>query len=133
VGSGRYGATALLPNSSCSGPCAPGYYCQVGSTSATSIECGSNALYCPEGASGPTSVPVGWYSTGGSATTRSGVAICDAGYYCVGNGLRVGCRAGRYGGDVGMSDVDCSGQCEAGYYCDGASDSPRQHVRGLAF
>lgn len=51
-----------------------GYYC----TGGYQYSCGSNAYYCPgTGNSGPTTVSTGYYSTGGSSSTRTGQAICE--------------------------------------------------------
>lgn len=50
---GRYGASAGLFGSYCSGPCQAGYYCPIGSTSATELECGAEGFYCPEGTGAP--------------------------------------------------------------------------------
>ena len=56
----------------CAGQCQAGYYCPPGSSSATQVPCGSNAVYCPFGAAAPVAVPAGALATGGSATTRTG-------------------------------------------------------------
>ena len=47
--SGRYGMTAGLLTSNCSGPCAQGYYCDASSVSPTQAQCSTGAQrYCPE-------------------------------------------------------------------------------------
>ena len=62
---GKFGDVKGLPTSNCSmkciinidgsshlcedSICKPGYYCPIGSTSATQHECGSSSLYCPAG------------------------------------------------------------------------------------
>ena len=60
---------------------------------------------------------MGWYSTGGGITTRSGEAVCPAGSYCTG-GVRVECPSGRYGGTEGLADANCTALCAAGTYCE---------------
>jgi hypothetical protein len=47
-GEGRYGATTRLNSSNCTDECTAGYYCPLGSTSATESTCGSVAVYCPQ-------------------------------------------------------------------------------------
>ncbi|RLN87726.1 hypothetical protein BBJ28_00020060, partial [Nothophytophthora sp. Chile5] len=60
---GMYGSEVLETRPTCSGPCAAGYYCPVGSTTATQHECGAAALYCPEGSAKPWSVTQGYYTS----------------------------------------------------------------------
>ena len=42
------------------------------------------------------------------------------------------CPAGRYGGETGLKDATCSGQCTAGYYCPHGSSSPTAEECGGA-
>ncbi len=93
---GRYGAASsvALFNSSCSGDCSAGYYCPSGSNAPTLYPCGSAAFYCPAGASAPIPVSVGYYTTGGVSTNRTGQQQCPVGSYCSG-GIATLCQAGR--------------------------------------
>merc|ERR1719502_2053227 len=54
---------AGLTNSHCSGPCAAGYYCPSGSTSATQHECGGPGVFCPVGSAAPVPVLQGHYTS----------------------------------------------------------------------
>ena len=86
-----YGDVEGLTTDRCSGLCAPGYYCEPGSTTPTQHECGEGAVaransgsgilvdvvYCPRGSSGPVSVSPGYYATGGLEGTRTGQTKCD--------------------------------------------------------
>lgn len=69
-------------------------------------------------------VPAGYYSEGGTETTRQYITACSPGMYCVG-GIQFSCPAGRYSIN-GSSTPDCDGLCSAGYYCPTASTSPTQ-------
>ena len=120
---GRYGASDGSGNAECSGACQAGYVCGSGATTAQQEECGlaggsdlGSKVYCPLGSSSVSFVSDGNYSTGGTVNTRTGEAMCEAGYYCK-NGVRSLCPAGRFGNVTGLSEPDCSGDCGAGYYC----------------
>jgi hypothetical protein len=65
-------------------------------------------------------------------TARSGQAICEAGYYCLSDGIKRKCPVGRYGSSAGLSTASCSGYCAAGYYCEEGSPLERQYVCGGA-
>lgn len=119
---------------------AAGYTCPAASTSATQVPCGGPGVFCPPGAVVPTPVDSGYYSVGPlsapgemqkeeDALVRTAQVQCEPGYYCTG-GLRFACPRGYYGGDVGISNAMCSGQCDPGYICDYASPSPRQYACG---
>ena len=70
---GRYGSGANLRTSAtCTGPCAAGYFCPSGSSSAQQVKCGNARLYCPSSSSSPRAVKAGYYTTGGDEMTRSG-------------------------------------------------------------
>lgn len=129
---GRYGSSPGLTNATCSGVCSAGYVCPAGSSSSTVQACGGPAWYCPEGSGSAKSVPAGWYSTGQSASTRSGIVECGAGRYCIGDGEARLCESGRYGNMSGLSSDACSGECVAGYYCPAGSSSAQEHVRVVA-
>lgn len=150
---GTYGATSSLTNSSCSGPCAPGFWCPLGSVSSTANKCGNVTVYCPEGSYVPLHVPAGYYSVGSDGTDvvdignvfdehdenrRSGIIMCPKGWYCPGydggtsstNGRRVRCQAGRYGPSTGLASVEECLLCPAGYYCPIGSVEPYQYPCG---
>lgn len=127
---GRWGGVFGAVNSSCSGSCDAGYYCPEGSTRAWELECGDPSRYCVHGSIVPANVDVGYYSTGGVESTRTGQQIAPRGFYAVG-GLLYRCRAGYYGEREGLSSRDCSGPCEVpGFYCPAGSTSPRMRVCG---
>ncbi|CAM9193439.1 unnamed protein product, partial [Discosporangium mesarthrocarpum] len=133
---GRFGASEGLGDENCSGVCAPGYFCLDGSVDPRSNECGSEKFYCPAGSPQRLSVENGYYSTVGKealASTeatalrrvRSGQAICEPGFYCVG-GLRKPCPAGTFGGPGvrGLNSSACGAPCPTGSYCPEGSVLP---------
>ena len=73
--SGTYGLVSTI-SSDCTGPCSPGYYCPLGSTSPTQMECGGQYVYCPLNSSLPMNVSLNHYTVGGTATTRTGQVVC---------------------------------------------------------
>ena len=56
----------------------PGYYI----SGLTCPACGGNAYYCPGGTTARQNVTAGYYSTGGTATTRTGQTKCTGWNYC---------------------------------------------------
>jgi hypothetical protein len=70
-------------------------------------------------------VPDGYYSWGGTESTRQYIVPCPAGMFCVG-GIKRACAAGRYSLQGSASAV-CDGLCSAGYYCLPQSSSPTQY------
>ena len=128
---GVYGGSFGLTNESCSGKCSEGYFCPAGSLSSTEVECGNHNLYCPGGGNWmPTRVSVGYFTTGGNVSTRTGQAVAPAGSYAA-DGLLFTCRAGYYGAAAGLSSSVCSGPCNVpGYYCPAGSTSPTMRVCG---
>ena len=99
--------TACPANYTCSGgltcpkantvTCSAGYYLPANSFSCA--ECGGNEYWCPGGnfvpsssAQGRNSVSAGYYSTGGTSTTRTGQTQCEIGHYCSA-GVRYECSA----------------------------------------
>jgi hypothetical protein len=67
-----------LETADCSGKCFAGYYCPLGSSSPMQNECGGEYKYCPHGSGAPQNVDIGYYSTGGSSSTRTGQNQCEA-------------------------------------------------------
>jgi len=94
---GRFGNATQLPNSSCSGPCPAGYWCDVG-TVEPSVLC-SAGHYCPEGTTERLQCPAGRYGSKRGYATYECEALCPAGYQCpVGaeSYLFYPCTAGKY-------------------------------------
>lgn len=52
--------------------------------------------------------------------------ICEAGYYCLLDGIRHPCPSGRYGSSEGMGSQDCSGPCPEGHFCVEGSVMPSE-------
>ena len=106
---GRFGSTALLTNSSCTGTCLAGYYCPEGSKTNSPLSCGSgNAMYCPAGTPIRLTVPPGSYATGGSPDLRTSIAPCEPGFYCTA-GNRLTCPAGRCVSTQLLACLSCVG------------------------
>lgn len=98
---GRWG-TAGMGSELCEGGCSAGYYCPQSSTRHDQISCGAETLYCPPGSGSPRNVSDGFYTTGGTVTTRTGQAECIAHTPPAGTQLREICpstTAPLYGGD----------------------------------
>ena len=127
---GRWGGGFGALNSSCSGPCAAGYYCPAGSSDPMEVMCGDPSRYCLPGASHPSIVPLGNYSIGGTESTRTGSLVAPMGFYAV-DGMLYRCRAGYFGNIAGLSSPDCSGPCTVpGFYCPAGSTSPVMRACG---
>ena len=75
-----------------------------------------NSVFCPASAAAPIKVFPGFYSVGGTRTTRSAQVPCPPGSYCVG-GIIHDCPAGRYGISDRLTAPDCTGPCARGFYC----------------
>ena len=108
---GLYGATAGMPNASCSGPCVAGYY-------------GETSGLVPSTCSGPCTA--GYYCIEGSTNSTAGV--CGPGRYSVaGSDHCSACPAGQYGLSFALPTMVCSGSCTAGRYCPpGSAETVRQ-------
>ncbi|KDO25587.1 hypothetical protein SPRG_08886 [Saprolegnia parasitica CBS 223.65] len=113
---GTYGGVTQLTRPTCSGLCAPGYYCPPGSVASQAFSCGNVSVYCPPGSTQPLAVSVGYYTTGGTNSTRSGQALCPIGSFCQ-HGVLYQCPSGTYGSTTGLTVETCSGWCRAGYFC----------------
>ncbi|XP_072885876.1 uncharacterized protein [Hemitrygon akajei] len=96
------------------GPCSPGYYCQMGVDTPTPE--GNNAgiggpclegTFCPPGSSKPTSCPAGSYS---DRSRQSECDLCKPGYYC-----------------AESSTSFLLTPCWPGYYCPGGTSHPTQY------
>ena len=106
--------------------------CAAGSTTAQQQACGGSGVYCPAGSTAPIAVQPGYFTMGGTPSTRTTAALCpspaDAGsggvaVYCTGDGYNTTCPPGVYGNHSGMSTEACDGPCAAGYYCPAGSVS----------
>lgn len=118
---GRYGARQGLMDRGCDGPCPAGYYCSEGAT--TPQPCGSDGFFCPTSSGRPLPVQPGYYSTGGTNTTRTGEVACPPGSYCT-RGIRQPCPAGTYGMRDKLSSPACDGRCAVGSFCPEGSSLP---------
>lgn len=119
---GRYGGSYGLDSSNCSGPCAPGFWCPLNSTSENERICGGEHLYCPLGSVYPLAVDIGYYSTQGPPLARANQSICTPGSYCEA-GVKRFCPAGSYGNIEGMVE-GCEAACPDGHYCEIGSTRP---------
>jgi len=117
--SNKTGTTSCISNY-----CEEGFFCPLQSTSSRQKPCGSSAFYCPTGSAEPLKVPQGFYSIGGSPITRTGKALCEPGFYCIGDGIKRQCPAGTFGSSFGLSSSQCDGKSAAGYYTPKGSTSP---------
>eukprot|EP00730_Choanoeca_flexa_P001120 TRINITY_DN10485_c0_g3_i3.p1 TRINITY_DN10485_c0_g3~~TRINITY_DN10485_c0_g3_i3.p1 ORF type:complete len:1604 (+),score=383.94 TRINITY_DN10485_c0_g3_i3:647-4813(+) len=131
--SGKYATEADDTCQTCNANCAPGSYETAPCTASTNrqcsacpagyacsggtsrVECGGNAFFAGPFATRCSVVKAGHYSTGGTATTRTGEAICPAGYKCE-SGQRTPCEELiTYQSATGKTScVSCS-QCARGY------------------
>ena len=124
---GTYGRRVSEPSPTCTGPCAAGYWCVSGSTTAYAAACGNYTVYCPVGSASPRAVSSGYFSTGGpeSGTARAAQEQCGPGTYCV-QGVQLECPFGTFGAGWGLVTPPCSGRCSAGYLCPAGSVSSTQ-------
>ena len=88
-----------------------------------SLQCGGDNWYCPRGSPYPTYVDGGYYSYGGTNSTRWAQAVCPLGYFCSG-GVAQPCPNGRYGNSTGLMTNDCNGLCPPGFYCPQGTGAP---------
>ena len=91
---GLYGDATTQNASTCSGPCAPGYYCLARSST------GQGVVSTPTLLGLPTPCLAGTFSAGGAS-----MLACTQ------------CTAGRYGDATALTAATCTGPCAAGYYC----------------
>jgi len=118
--------------------CGPGYYLPADACSEAGLgyyspdenpkryECGGNNYYCPTATNvAPTTVSSGYYSTGGTSTTRTGQSQCTAGNYCV-SGVSNAASAGYYVPTAGAASQTACG--DNNYYCPGTGNIARTTV-----
>jgi hypothetical protein len=128
---GYYGAINEEIRPFCSGLCAQGYYCPLGSTSQYMKPCGAAHFICPTGSPVPIVVPAGYYTQEDlREDIRFEQFICPVGYYCPGDGKRYQCPPGTFTTMNGTISDQCMGPCEKGYYCLSGSDNPQQYACG---
>lgn len=127
---GRFGDSFALNDSACSGACAEGYYCPLGSVSRFQVPCGDPGRFCPEGSPRPAAVPSEYFSTGGNSSTRSAAVVSSPGHYAL-DGMLFACPAGFFGMQSGLASAACSGRCFVpGYYCPEGSTAPWMRLCG---
>lgn len=114
---------------SCSGLCAPGYYCPSGSTSSSEVKC-----------------PAGTYGSTPGLRDANCSASCPVGHYCPAGSVKpIKCPTGVYGAVKGLRDMFCSPLCSSnlcsdddirqakcflGYFCPEGSTSPTERECG---
>ena len=102
--------------------CSAGYYLKANATSCS--PCGGNNYYCKGGtfnvsssAQGRSTVTAGYYSTGGTSTTRTGQSACGGNnYYCSG-GVRYTVSSGYYSTGGTSTTRTGQSQCTGATYC----------------
>ncbi|KAG5176571.1 hypothetical protein JKP88DRAFT_242363 [Tribonema minus] len=120
---GTYGDVAGLSAPSthsgfrCSGECAPGFYCEAGSTSSRQRPCAAGTF------------------SGRSAGAQSECTTCPLGHYCpLTAAAPIPCPAGFPGTGPGLTSPQCSASgasaCVAGYFCPRGSHSAKQEECG---
>ena len=94
------------------------------------------SVFCPKGTNAPINVDQGYYSlpsilgyfTGNGdepeekQLNQHSQIICPKGHFCL-EGIRYRCKAGRWGGSLGLYTPECDGLCSPGYYCPGKNYS----------
>ncbi len=121
---GRFGASAALPSSACSGACTAGYFCLAGSASSTQGTC-PPGQYSIAGAASCTNCSAGRYGASPGTNSPSCDAVCNPGYVCP-PGSTTGappdslCPAGQYAFAGALACANCA----AGYACTVGSGSP---------
>ena len=114
---GYYGSSTTNNVNTCNGQCNAGYYCSAGSSSATANACGSNDYYSNTGASSCTQATPGYYTTGGTSTTRTGQTACGGNeYYCT-NGVQNSVSNGHYSTGGTSTTRTGQSQCTSTTYC----------------
>ena len=103
---GRYGSTLSLSTPDCSGPCAPGYECPVGSTIDTARSC-PPGYYCSGGDRVP--CPPGRYSAANGTTSAATCSACPAGRYSNASAATAAATCAACGGGEGSvaGDAEC--------------------------
>jgi hypothetical protein len=108
--------------------CPKGFRCPTPGLSSP-LQCGNSTVFCEEGSIEPTQVWTGYFSVGGTNTTRTGQKIAPRGNYAS-EGIVKACPEGHFGSSEGLSQDDCSGTCLGGWFCPSSSVSARQIACG---
>ena len=102
--------------------CSAGYYLKANATSCSA--CGGNNYYCPGGtynvsssAQGRNTVSSGYYSTGGTSTTRTGQSACGGNNYYCSAGVRYTVSSGYYSTGGTSTTRTGQSQCTGATYC----------------
>ena len=102
--------------------CSAGYYLKANATSCSA--CGGNNYYCPGGtynvsssAQGRNTVSSGYYSTGGTSTTRTGQSECGGNNYYCSAGVRYTVSSGYYSTGGTSTTRTGQSQCTGATYC----------------
>ena len=104
--------------------CSAGYYLKANATSCS--PCGGNNYYCKGGtfnvsssAQGRNTVSSGYYSTGGTSTTRTGQSACGGNNYYCSAGVRYTVSSGYYSTGGTSTTRTGQSQCTGATYCSG--------------
>ncbi len=121
---GRFGASAALSSSVCTGTCTAGYFCPAGSTSPTQGTC-PPGQYSIAGAASCTNCSAGRYGASPGTNTPSCDAVCNPGYVCPPGSIMGAppggqCPAGQYA----FTGALVCANCTAGYACVSGSGLP---------
>ena len=103
----------------------PGYYLESGSA----LACSGNKWYCPGGTETWKTVSTGYYSTGGTSTTRTGQAKCETNNYCV-DGVKTACPTAYPYSDAGTSS---DGYCYASKTNTGSQNACSQPANSASY
>ena len=102
--------------------CSAGYYLKANATSCS--PCGGNNYYCKGGtfnvsssAQGRNTVSSGYYSTGGTSTTRTGQSACGGNNYYCSAGVRYTVSSGYYSTGGTSTTRTGQSQCTGATYC----------------
>ena len=138
---GRYGSTAAMSNSSCTGSCKPGYACPWGSTTPDPVQC-PRGTYSVGSQTVCTPCPAGKFGTEDTATSCPGVCSTPGQYCAPGSTSAAGapCPPGTYSNGstplcnvcpsdtpysmAGSTNVSACSACSAGCGGDGWGTYP---------
>merc|ERR1712185_427918 len=67
-------------------------------------ECGADNMYSANKAANCQVCPPGWFTTGGTNTTRTSCYECPAGSHCDGTSVVIECAAGTFASEAGSSN-----------------------------
>jgi len=104
VGKTNTAGTGHATEADCSTNCPAGTLCREGALTAekSTALCDAAGYVCPAGSARTTCAP-GTYTELGSTATSSTCTTCPVGNFCVGNGPKAQCPAGKYQDATGQS------------------------------